>query len=129
MKELIALAKARPGDISYATAGVGAFQHLATSMLTNMAGINMVHVPYKGGGPAAIAIAGGEVQVMLTPISEVLPHIQSGRVRPIAVSSACASHPAPGAPHHRGNREGLRVHLVDGHFRAGRHAEGLSSTG
>jgi tripartite-type tricarboxylate transporter receptor subunit TctC len=47
----------------------------------------MVHVPYKGGGPAAIAIAGGEVQVMLTPISEVLPHVQSGRVRPVAVSS------------------------------------------
>ena len=47
----------------------------------------MVHVPYKGGGPAAIATAGGEIQVMLTPISEVLPHIQSDRVRPIAVSS------------------------------------------
>jgi tripartite-type tricarboxylate transporter receptor subunit TctC len=87
VKDLIALAKARPGDISYATAGVGAFQHLATSMLTNMAGINMVHVPYKGGGPAALAIGGGEVQVMLTPISEVLPHVQSGRVRPVAVSS------------------------------------------
>jgi tripartite-type tricarboxylate transporter receptor subunit TctC len=98
IKELIALAKARPGDISYATAGVGAFQHLATSMLTNMAGINMVHVPYKGGGPAAIAIAGGEVQVMLTPISEVLPHIQSGRVKPIAVSSAARVTQLPELP-------------------------------
>ena len=122
MKELIALAKARPGDISYGTAGVGAFQHLATSLFTNMAGMNMVHVPYKGGGPAAIAMAGGEVQVMLTPISEVLPHVQSGRVRPIAVSSDKRDHPVPGPPHHRGNREGLRIHLVDGHFRAGRHA-------
>src|SRR5688572_27148539 len=87
VKELIALARARPGDITYGTAGVGAFQHLATSMFTNMANINMVHVPYKGGGPAAIATAAGEVQVMLTPISEVLPHVQSQRVRPIAVSS------------------------------------------
>ena len=82
MKDLIALAKARPGEISYGTAGVGAFQHLATSLFANMANVNMVHVPYKGGGPAAIATAGGEVQVMLTPISEVLPHIQSDRVRP-----------------------------------------------
>ena len=87
IKELIALAKARPNDISYGTAGVGAFQHLATSLFTHMAKIQMVHVPYKGGGPAAIATAGGEVQMILTPISEVLPHIQSGRVRPIAVSS------------------------------------------
>ena len=87
IKELINLAKARPNDISYGTAGVGAFQHLATSLFTHMAKIQMVHVPYKGGGPAAVATAGGEVQMILTPISEVLPHIQSGRVRPIAVSS------------------------------------------
>ena len=87
VKELIALAKARPGEISYSSAGIGAFQHLATSLMTNMANVDMVHVPYKGGGPGAVAVAGGEVQVMLTPISEVLAHVQSGRVRPIAVSS------------------------------------------
>jgi tripartite-type tricarboxylate transporter receptor subunit TctC len=87
-KELIALAKARPGEISYGTAGVGAFQHLSTSLLANMADIKMIHVPYKGGGPASIAAAGGEVQVLLTPISEVLPHLQLKRLRPIAVSSA-----------------------------------------
>jgi tripartite-type tricarboxylate transporter receptor subunit TctC len=87
VKDLIALAKARPGEISYGTAGIGAFQHLSTSLLANMSKMNIVHVPYKGGGPAAIATAGGEVQMMLTPISEVLPHVQSGRVRPIAVSS------------------------------------------
>lgn len=86
-KDLIVLAKARPGEISYGTAGVGAFQHLATSLFINMAGVKMIHVPYKGGGPASVATAGGEVQVMLTPISEVLPHIQSARVRTIAVSS------------------------------------------
>ena len=87
IRDLISLAKARPGEIIYGTAGVGAFQHLATSLFANMAGVKMVHVPYKGGGPASIATAAGEVQVMLTPISEVLPHIKTDRVRPIAVSS------------------------------------------
>jgi tripartite-type tricarboxylate transporter receptor subunit TctC len=86
-KDFIALAKARPGDISYGSAGVGALQHLSMSLLANMSGVKMVHVPYKGGAPAAVATASGEIQALLTPISEVLPHIKSGRVRPIAVSS------------------------------------------
>ena len=88
VKDLIALAKARPGEISYGTAGVGALQHLATSLFANTAGINIVHVPYKGGGPASVAAAAGEIQMLLTPMSEVVPHIQSRRVRPIAVSSS-----------------------------------------
>jgi tripartite-type tricarboxylate transporter receptor subunit TctC len=87
MRDLVALAKARPNEISYGSAGVGAFQHLATSFLCNKADIKMVHVPYKGGAPAAAATAGGEIQLLLTVISEVLPHMQSGRVRPIAVSA------------------------------------------
>jgi tripartite-type tricarboxylate transporter receptor subunit TctC len=87
VKDLIALAKARPDEISYGTAGVGAFQHLSTSLFLNMANIKMIHIPYKGGGPASIATAAGEVQVLLTPIPEALPHIKSGRLRPIAVSS------------------------------------------
>jgi len=86
-RDFINLAKARPGEIAYGTAGIGAFQHLATSMLANMADVKLVHVPYKGGGPAAVATAAGEVQAMLTPISEVLPHINTDRVRAIAVSS------------------------------------------
>ena len=86
-KEFIALAKARPGQILYGTAGVGAFQHLATSVFSNMAGIKMTHVPFKGGAPAVVALMGGEVHTFLTVIAELYPHIQSGRVRPIAVSS------------------------------------------
>src|SRR5688572_15413297 len=86
-KEFIALAKARPGQILYGTAGVGAFQHLATSVFSNMAGIKMTHVPFKGGAPAVIALMGGEVHTFLTVIAELYPHIQSGRVRHIAVSS------------------------------------------
>jgi tripartite-type tricarboxylate transporter receptor subunit TctC len=87
VKEFIALAKARPGEISYGSAGVGAYQHLAGSLLANMAGLKLVHVPYKGGSPAAVATASGEIQVLLTPISETLPQMKSNRVRPIAVSS------------------------------------------
>ena len=87
VKDLIALARARPGQISYGSAGVGAFQHLSTSYLTKMANINMVHVPFKGGAPASASLAAGEIQLILTPVSEVLPHIQTHRVRPIAVSS------------------------------------------
>jgi len=98
VKELIALAKARPDEISYGSAGVGALQHLSTSLLCNVAGIRMVHVPYKGGAPAAVALAGGEIQVILTPIAEVLPHIQSRRVRPIAVSSAERTRQFPQIP-------------------------------
>jgi tripartite-type tricarboxylate transporter receptor subunit TctC len=87
VKELVSLAKKRPGEISYGTAGVGAFQHLATSLFANMTDINIVHVPYKGGAPASIGTAAGEVQMILTPISEVLPHLKANRLRPIAVSS------------------------------------------
>jgi tripartite-type tricarboxylate transporter receptor subunit TctC len=86
-KEFIALAKARPGQILYGTAGNGAYQHLATSVFANMAGIKLTHVPFKGGAPAVIALVGGEVQTFLTVIAEVQPHVQSGRVRAIAVTS------------------------------------------
>src|SRR5690606_29939308 len=92
------LAKSRPGEISYGTAGVGAYQHLATSMFASMAGIKIVHVPYKGGGPAAVATAGGDVQMILTPISEVLPHVKSGRLRPIAVASERRNSQFPDIP-------------------------------
>lgn len=98
VKDLVALAKARPGEISYGTAGAGAFQHLSTLLFAEMAGINMVHVPYKGGAPASMATAGGEVQMMLTPISEVLPHLKANRVRPIAVSSEQRTKQYPDIP-------------------------------
>lgn len=86
-KDLIALAKARPGEVLYGTAGNGAYQHLATSVFANMAGLNMTHVPFKGGAPAVVALMGGEIHAIITPIAELYPHIKSGRVRPIAVTS------------------------------------------
>ncbi|MDB5921552.1 MAG: hypothetical protein JWN13_488 [Betaproteobacteria bacterium] len=87
VKDLISLARAHPNDIAYGSAGVGALQHLSTSLLCNMTNVKMVHVPFKGGALAAVATAGGEIQMLLTPISEVLPQLQSRHVRPIAVSS------------------------------------------
>ena len=97
-KEFIALAKARPGQIVYGSAGIGAFQHLSMSVFATSAGIKMNHVPFKGGGPAVVALVGGEIQSILTPIAEVFPHVKSGRLRPIAVSSATRTTQFPEVP-------------------------------
>ncbi|HZM44987.1 MAG TPA: tripartite tricarboxylate transporter substrate binding protein [Burkholderiales bacterium] len=86
-KEFIALAKARPGQITYASSGSGSFVHLAMALLNVMTDTKMVHVPYKGGGPAAIAIASGETQAMAATVGSVIPHIQSKRLRPLGVTS------------------------------------------
>ena len=98
-KEFIALAKARPGEILYGSAGIGAFQHLSMSVLLSMSGAKATHVPFKGGGPAVVALVGGEVQSILTPIAEVYNHIQpGGRLRPIAVSSPTRTTQFPDVP-------------------------------
>jgi tripartite-type tricarboxylate transporter receptor subunit TctC len=86
-KDFIALAKARPGEILYGSAGIGAYQHLSMSSLANIIGVKMNHVPFKGGNQAAVALMGGEVHVILTPVVDLYPYLKSGRVRPIAVSS------------------------------------------
>jgi tripartite-type tricarboxylate transporter receptor subunit TctC len=86
-REFIALAKARPGEVLYGSAGSGAYQHLSMSVFANMIGVKMIHVPYKGGALAVTALMAGEVQAILTPVVDLYPHLKSGRVRPIAVSS------------------------------------------
>ena len=98
VSDLVKLAKAHPGQISYGSAGLGAFQHLSTALFANMTGIQITHVPYKGGGPASVAAASGEIQMMLTPISEVLPHLNAKRLRPVAVSSETRTTQYPNVP-------------------------------
>ena len=88
VRDLIALAKARPSQISFSTAGVGATSHMATELLMNMAGIKMTHVPYKGGGPSAQALIGGETALSFVDVITALPQAQAGRLRPIATSTA-----------------------------------------
>ena len=98
MKGLIALAKAKPGEIRYGSGGSGGSSHLGTELLRTMTGISLVHVPYKGTGPALTAMLGGEIQVQLIGISSVVPHMKSGRMRALAVSGAKRSAAAPEVP-------------------------------
>jgi len=86
-QDFINLAKKRPGELVYGSAGNGSFVHLTMALFAEMAGMKMIHVPYKGGGPAGIALVAGETQAMLATIGSLFGHIKAGRVRPIAVSS------------------------------------------
>ena len=98
MKELVALAKAKPGEIRYGSGGSGGSSHLGTELLREMTGIDLVHVPYKGTGPALTAMLGGEIHMQLIGISSVVPHMKSGRMRALAVSGAKRSSAAPEVP-------------------------------
>lgn len=86
-QELIALAKAQPGKLAYASAGVGTPHHLTAELFKSMAGIDMVHVPYKGAAPAVSDLIGGQVQVLFGVANSVLPYIKSGALRALAVTS------------------------------------------
>jgi tripartite-type tricarboxylate transporter receptor subunit TctC len=88
VKEFVALGKARPDQVVYGSSGSGSFVHLAMALLNSVTNTKMVHVPYKGGGPATIALASGEIQAMTATIGSLIPHIQSKRVRPLGVTSA-----------------------------------------
>ncbi|MGH8649492.1 MAG: tripartite tricarboxylate transporter substrate binding protein [Burkholderiales bacterium] len=88
LKELIALAKAKPGAVNFASTGVASVGHLTGELLNNLAGVKMTHVPYKGGGQAIIDLVGGHVQVMFSGFSAAMPHIKSGRIRALAVTGA-----------------------------------------
>lgn len=86
-KELIALARARPGELTYATPGPGTNQHLIGEMLKSMARIDINHVPYQGGAPATMAVMGGHTSVLIINVTESGPHIQAGKLRALAVTS------------------------------------------
>ena len=88
LKEFVALAKAQAGKLNYASAGAGSTTHLAMEMLKHAAGMDIVHGPYNGNGPAGTAVLGGQVQALFGSMPAVLPHAQSGKVRPIAVGTS-----------------------------------------
>lgn len=87
IRELVNLAKAKPGDLTYSTAGVGTSAFLASELFKVMSGINMLEVPYRGGAQALTAVIAGEVSIIFAPIPTALPHVREGRLRPIAVST------------------------------------------
>ena len=86
VKELIALVKANPGKMNYATAGIGSFQHLASELFKLQAGLDMVHIPYKGGGPAMMDTIAGQAQINMASLIQVIPHAKSGKLRLLATS-------------------------------------------
>lgn len=98
VKELIAVAKAKPGQLNYASSGNGSTTHLAAEMLKMLAGIDMVHIAYKGSPPALTDTLAGQTSVMFGPIVTALPHAKAGKLRALAVSSPKRSSAAPEVP-------------------------------
>jgi len=98
VQELIALAKAKPGTLNYASAGVGSLQHLACALFMIQAGIDAVHVPYKGGGPAMADVIAGQAQIVMPSLIQVVPHIKSGRLRVLGTSGTRRSAVLPDVP-------------------------------
>jgi tripartite-type tricarboxylate transporter receptor subunit TctC len=96
--ELVAAAKAKPGSINFASAGPGTAQHLTGELFKSRAGIDLVHVPYKGSGPGMTDLMGGQVPLMVDSLASALPHIRSGRIRSIAVTTADRAPQLPEVP-------------------------------
>jgi tripartite-type tricarboxylate transporter receptor subunit TctC len=98
LKDLVALAKAKAGQLNFASAGTGTATHLGLELLKITAGFDAVHVPYKGGAPAVTDLIGGQVHLLWVSIPSVLPHVKAGRLRALAVSTAKRSASAPEVP-------------------------------
>lgn len=98
LKEFVDYARANPGKLSFASAGAGSGTHLAGEMLNDRLKIDMLHVPYKGTGPAITDLIGGQVQVMISTFASALPHVRSGRLRALGVTSAKRSPATPNVP-------------------------------
>ena len=98
LNDVIAMAKAKPGTINYASAGTGTGTHMSAALLMQMTGIDILHIPYNGGGPAAIAAIGGQTQLIIGTTVGLLPHVRSGKLKAIAVTSPKRSAAAPDIP-------------------------------
>lgn len=98
LKEFLAYAKANPGKINYGSAGIGSAPHLSMELIKGMAGVNMVHVPYKGAGLALADVLAGQVQALCSSLAGLLPHIKSGRVRALGVTTTGRNPQLPDVP-------------------------------
>ena len=98
MQELIAFAKAKPGEVTFASGGPGGAQHLAGELFNSLAGIHMTHIPYKGSAPGLTALIGGEVVVGFADMLITLPHVKSGKLRALAVTGGTRSNLIPELP-------------------------------
>jgi tripartite-type tricarboxylate transporter receptor subunit TctC len=98
LKDLIALAKQKPGSLNYATAGVGSFQHLAAELFKQQAGIDIVHVPFKGGGPAMMDVIAGNTQIAVGSLAQMIPQIKAGKLKALGVGSKARMPAIPDVP-------------------------------
>jgi len=98
VKELIALAKERPGKLQYASSGVGTFLHLGPELFKLMAGVDILHVPFKGGGPAMVDIVGGHTKVMFSSMVQTVPQIKAGKLRALGTGALARSAVLPDVP-------------------------------
>jgi tripartite-type tricarboxylate transporter receptor subunit TctC len=98
LSELLQLAKAKPGQLSFGTGGAGGASHMGTELFAHAAGIKLVHVPYKGTGPSMAALLSGEVNMALVGVATALPHVKAGKIKPIGVSGAARSPILPDIP-------------------------------
>jgi tripartite-type tricarboxylate transporter receptor subunit TctC len=114
LAELIALAKKQPGKIGYASPGSGSAMHLAGELLKSLAGIDIVHVPYKGSGPAYGDVISGRVQLMIDPLYASMPHIKAGRMKALAVTNLARSPIAPEIPTVAETIPGFDVQSING---------------
>lgn len=98
VQELVALLKSKPGTYNFASSGSGSTQHIAAELFKDATGVQMIHIPYRGSGPALVDLMGGQVQIAFETASSVIPHIKSGKVRALAVLSAKRNAQLPDVP-------------------------------
>ena len=98
VKDLLAAAKEKPGQLQYASAGIGSFQHLGGELFKLTAGVNLLHVPFKGGGPAMIDVIGGHTKVMFSSLVQTTPHIRSGKLRALGTGGLTRNPVLPDVP-------------------------------
>ena len=125
VSELIALAKKQPGKLQYGSSGVGTFLHLGPELFKLMAGVDILHIPFKGAAPAMIDVIGGHTQMAFGSIPSTITHLRSGKLRALGVGAATRSTTLPDVPTVVGVRAArLRGRQLDRHRRARRHAGG-----